>query len=91
MAACGRERRFFVRALLSLMQEEAKRLSSEALQLNDLLSGFDRIIENLSCENQLEAVKSDLRRQKEQMAWEARVLERLAFALTQAGERYLRS
>ena len=49
-----------MRALLSLMQEEAKRLSSEALQLNDLLSGFDRIIENLSCENQLEAVKSDL-------------------------------
>ena len=91
MAACGRERRFFVRALLSLMQEEAKRLSSEALQLNNLLSGLDRIIENLSCENQLEAVKSDLRRQKEQMAWEARVLERMAVVLTQAGERYLRS
>lgn len=80
-----------MRALLSLLQEEAESLSSEAWQLNNLLSGLDRIIENLSCENQLEAVKSDLRRQKEQIAGEARVLERLAVVLTQAGERYLRS
>lgn len=80
-----------MKALLAHMQEEAGRLNEEALRLENIRSGLEQILKDLSGESPLDTVRRGLVRENEALGEQLRVLKQMSAVLNAAHGRYGRA